>query len=79
MNLPAFPPCSIDPLPSPTNDSLFPYIYHLAFARQNHRCRILIRGSLKHCLVEFEDGETLITTRNALRLADRRWFNRLGP
>jgi hypothetical protein len=34
---------------------------------QGKRCRVLVRGSLNSCLVEFEDGGQLNTSIRALR------------
>lgn len=31
------------------------------------RCRVLARGSLNSCLVEFENGQREVISRNALR------------
>lgn len=35
--------------------------------RKGNRCRVLARGKLNSCLVEFEDGEKIITSRYAVR------------
>lgn len=35
--------------------------------RHGQRCRILARGKLNNCLVEFEDGFKVITSRYAVR------------
>ncbi len=35
--------------------------------RKGQRCRVLARGALNSCLVEFEDGEKVITSRYAVR------------
>jgi hypothetical protein len=35
--------------------------------RQGQRCRVLVRGSMNSCLVEFEDGYKVVTSRNYLR------------
>ncbi|WP_156910076.1 hypothetical protein [Rubritepida flocculans] len=37
--------------------------------RRGQRLRVLARGTLNSCLVEFEDGFRAITSRNALRRA----------
>jgi hypothetical protein len=48
----------------------FPYIYFWnRCARKGHSCRVLARGKLNSCCVEFEDGWRMITSRNALRRA----------
>lgn len=31
------------------------------------RCRVLARGTMNSVLVEFEDGERVVTSRNAVR------------
>src|SRR5690554_5206484 len=35
--------------------------------RYGHPCRVLVRGSLNSCLVEFTDGYKVVTSRNYLR------------
>ena len=35
--------------------------------RRGQRCVILARGTMNSCLVEFEDGYTMVTSRNALQ------------
>lgn len=35
--------------------------------RKGQRCRVLVRGKMNSCLVEFEDGFKAVTSRNALR------------
>lgn len=35
--------------------------------RQYQRCRLLARGTMNSCLVEFEDGYLVIASRNAVR------------
>jgi hypothetical protein len=37
--------------------------------RKGQRCRVLVRGSRNSCLIEFEDGEQFVTSRNGLRKA----------
>jgi len=32
------------------------------------RCRVICRGKMNSCLVEFENGERIVTSRNALRI-----------
>lgn len=36
--------------------------------RKGSACRVLARGSLNSCLVEFEDGLKIVTSRNYLRI-----------
>ena len=46
----------------------FPYIYRRdRQGRKGQRCRVLARGTMDSCCVEFEDGYKMITSRNALR------------
>jgi hypothetical protein len=33
------------------------------------RCRVLVRGAMNSCLVEFEDGYRVVTSRNYVRKA----------
>jgi hypothetical protein len=33
------------------------------------RCRVLVRGGMNSCLVEFEDGYRVVTSRNYVRKA----------
>lgn len=48
----------------------WPYIYRWdRQGRQGQPCRVLARGALNSCLVEFADGYRMITSRNALRTA----------
>ena len=35
--------------------------------RKGQRCRVLARGKMNSCLIEFQDGYLAITSRNALR------------
>lgn len=35
--------------------------------RKGQLCRMLVRGKMNSCLIEFEDGYLAITSRNALR------------
>lgn len=35
--------------------------------RKGQRCRVLVRSKMNSCLVEFEDGFKVVTSRNALR------------
>jgi hypothetical protein len=35
--------------------------------RFSQSCRVLIRGALNSCLVQFEDGYIVVTSRNYLR------------
>ncbi len=35
--------------------------------RKGQRCRVLVRGKMNSCLVEFQDGFKVVTSRNYLR------------
>jgi hypothetical protein len=35
--------------------------------RKGKACEILARGTMNSCLVQFEDGYTMVTSRNAVR------------
>jgi len=35
--------------------------------RFGQRCRVLVRGAMNSCLVEFEDGYRVVTSRNYVR------------
>ena len=53
-----------------TND--FPYIYTWGnnlkrISLKGHKCKVLARGALNSCLVEFENGQKEVVSRNALR------------
>lgn len=37
--------------------------------RKGHQCRVIARGRMNSCLLEFEDGWRMVTSRNALRRA----------
>lgn len=37
--------------------------------RRGQLFRVLVRGKLNSCLIEFEDGWRVVTSRNALRKA----------
>ena len=38
--------------------------------RKGQFCLVLARGAMNACLVKFEDGYTMVTSRNALKLTD---------
>jgi hypothetical protein len=49
-------------------DRMFPYYYAWnRMGRKGQFCRVLARGKMNSCLVEFEDGFKAVTSRNALR------------
>jgi hypothetical protein len=37
--------------------------------RKGQLCLVLARGTMNSCLVKFEDGYAMVTSRNALKLA----------
>jgi len=43
--------------------------------RKGQLCIVVARGTMNSCLVKFEDGYTMVTSRNALRLADSNLFD----
>jgi hypothetical protein len=46
----------------------FPYIYRWdRQGRKGQRCAVTVRGSMNSCLVVFEDGYAMCTSRNAIR------------
>ena len=46
------------------------YIYRWnRMGRKGQRCRVLVRGSMNSCAVEFADGFKAVTSRNALKKA----------
>jgi len=54
----------------------YPYIYGWGNnpKRENmkgRRCRVLCRGKMNSCMIEFEDGQRECVSRNALRKAKR--------
>ena len=52
----------------------YPYVWRVRSRlpeRKGQRCRVLIRSRMNSCLVEFEDGERYVTSRNYLRRCHR--------
>lgn len=52
----------------------FPYVYRWGNNSQRikfkgQRCRLIARGTMNSCLLEFADGRRMITSRNAIRKA----------
>jgi hypothetical protein len=50
----------------------YPYVWRWKTRlpeRRGQRLRVLVRGKMNSCLVEFQDGYTVVTSRNALRKA----------
>jgi hypothetical protein len=55
-----------------------PYIYRWdRHGRKGQFCLVLVRGKMNSCLIKFEDGYTMVTSRNALKLANSD-LSRLG-
>ena len=42
--------------------------------RKGQLCLVLVRGTMNTCLIKFEDGYTMVTSRNALKLANSDLF-----
>lgn len=52
--------------------SAYPYVwswakYPVDSLRKGAPCRMLARGRMNSCLLEFEDGYRVVTSRNGLR------------
>jgi hypothetical protein len=48
--------------------SVYPYIYRWnRMGRKGQACAVLARGTMNSCLVKFQDGFTMVTSRNAVR------------
>ena len=46
----------------------YPYFYAWnRMGRKGQLCRVIVRGKMNSCQVEFQDGFQAITSRNALR------------
>ena len=39
------------------------------FGRKGHLCKVIARGKMNSCMLEFDDGWRVVTSRNALRKA----------
>lgn len=44
-------------------------VEHPFSARVGHRCRVVARGRMNSILIEFEDGQRAVCSRNAVRRA----------
>ena len=46
----------------------FPYVYrwNRRQGRKGQFCKVLVRGTMNSCSVEFEDGYRMVTSRNAI-------------
>jgi hypothetical protein len=54
-----------------TTGAAMTYIYRWdRHGRKGQVCEILARGAMNGCLVKFEDGYTMVTSRNAIRKTD---------
>jgi hypothetical protein len=51
-------------LSAPDTSYIFRWDRH---GRKGERCIVLARGTMNSCLVKFEDGFTMVTSRNALK------------
>lgn len=55
--------------PASLGDNLMKYIYRWnRQGRKGQPCNVLVRGSMNSCLVEFQDGFKMVTSRNAIKL-----------
>jgi hypothetical protein len=53
--------------PAPEDASL-PYLYRWdCQGRKGQSCRVLARGKMNSCLLEFADGYQMVTSRNAIK------------
>ncbi len=51
-----------------TESIAYPYVYRWERqGRKDQHCRVIARGKLNSCSVMFEDGYTMVTSRNAVR------------
>lgn len=53
-----------------SNDAIFDYYWRVKTRlpeRFGHKCRVLTRGGMNSCVVEFEDGHKIVTSRNFVR------------
>ena len=49
---------------------MYPYYWRVKTRypeRKGQACRVLVRGKMNSCLVEFEDGYRTVTSRNYVR------------
>ena len=54
--------------PSPSGSTAYVYRWDRQ-GRKGQTCRLLARGKMNSCCVEFEDGYRMITSRNAIKRA----------
>jgi hypothetical protein len=59
------------PMSDQSRSDEFPYVYYWKRqGRKGQRCRVIIRAKVMNsCLIEFDDGYTMVTSRNAIRKA----------
>jgi len=50
----------------PLTDQVYVFRWNRA-GRKGQRCWVMARGKMNSCMVRFEDGELMVTSRNALR------------
>lgn len=51
---------------------MYPYYWRVRSRlpeRFGQKCKVLVRGKMNSCLVEFEDGYKVVTSRNYVRRA----------
>jgi hypothetical protein len=49
-----------------------PYVYRWnRMGRKGERCAVTARGAMNSCLVVFADGYRMVTSRNAIRKAEK--------
>lgn len=51
---------------------MFPYVFvwgnnEVRASLKGRACRVVARGKMNTCLLEFEDGARVVTSRNAIR------------
>ena len=65
-----YPPAAVRGLINAMIPKVYPYVYRWnRCGRKGQRCQVTARGKLNSCRVEFPDGYTMITSRNAIRKA----------
>jgi hypothetical protein len=51
-----------------THEERMTHVYRWnRMGRKGQSCRVLVRGKMNSCLIEFTDGFKAVTSRNALR------------
>lgn len=57
-------------MPRSIQSGTYPYYWRVLTRfpeRFGQRCRVLVRGKMNSCLVQFVDGFTVVTSRNYVR------------